>query len=234
MRKLFLIPARGGSKGLPRKNILPLAGRPMIHYTIDAAKGAMQDGDELCVSTEDDEIIQVVENYGIRVPFVRPLNLAADDSGSEEVIRHAVDWYKSHGQNFDLVVLLQVTSPLRNAQHVKEALALWSNEADMILSVKETKANPYYVLFEEDSSGFLKKSKESNLTRRQDCPIVYELNGAIYIYPTKYFQNRFNRRSLIKKYVMDEVSSIDIDSLLDFRFTDFILEQKKNTSDRNL
>ncbi len=94
MRKLFLVPTRGGSKGLPRKNIIPLVDRPMIYYTLDAALDSMEYGDELCVSTDDAEIIEVVENYGIKVPFVRPKELAEDTSGSEEVILHA-DWYKT-------------------------------------------------------------------------------------------------------------------------------------------
>ena len=224
MKKLFLIPARGGSKGLPRKNILPLAGRPMIHYTIDAAKGAMQEGDELCISTEDDEIIQVVENYGIDVPFSRPIELAADNSGSEEVIRHAIDWYKNRGHFFDLIVLLQVTSPLRNAQHVKEALALWNDEIDMVVSVKETAANPYYVLFEEDKEGFLQKSKTGNFIRRQDCPNVYEYNGAIYVYNIDKIQHtslsKFTRK---KKYLMDTHCSIDVDDELDFLLAQIVL-----------
>lgn len=224
MRKLFLIPARGGSKGLPRKNILPLSGRPMIYYTIDAAIGAMQEGDELCVSTENDEIIQVVENYGINVPFTRPIELAADDSGSEEVIRHAVDWYKCQGQFFDLIVLLQVTSPLRNAKHVEEALALWNDEIDMIVSVKETAANPYYVLFEEDKEGFLQKSKKGNFIRRQDCPKVYEYNGAIYIYNANDIQHTsLSKFTRIKKYVMDTNSSIDVDSEQDFLLAQIVL-----------
>lgn len=218
MKKLFLIPARGGSKGLPRKNILSLAGRPMIEYTLDATIGAMEEGDEVCVSTDDSEIIQVVENYGIKVPFVRPKELASDTAGSEEVIHHALDWYDEKGVDFDVVVLLQVTSPLRNANHIKEAIALWNDKIDMVVSVKETDANPYYVLFEENEEGFLEKSKKGNFTRRQDCPKVYEYNGAIYIFtPENIQKKRFNSFTKIQKFLMDNTSSLDVDDAIDFQ-----------------
>lgn len=218
MKKLFLIPARGGSKGLPRKNILPLAGRPMIYYTLDAAKGAMESGDELCVSTDDEEIIQVVKEYGVEVPFVRPAELASDTASSEAVIKHAIEWYKRRGKSFDVVVLLQVTSPLRNSNHINEALALWSNDVDMIVSVKETDSNPYYVLFEENEKGFLEKSKEGNFDRRQDCPKVYEYNGAIYIFGLdKFKESGFKSVSKIRKYVMNKRTSLDVDDATDFQ-----------------
>ena len=227
MRKLFLIPARGGSKGLPRKNVLPLAGRPMIEYTLDAAKGAMEEGDELCVSTDDSEIIQVVKDYGVEVPFVRPPELASDTAGSEEVIRHALDWYEREGFDFDLVALLQVTSPLRNAQHVREALALWSPEIDMVISVKETDSNPYYVLFEEDEKGFLLKSKGGNFTRRQDCPNVYELNGAIYlINAVRFRENALKELCRKRKYLMDKRTSLDVDDSIDFKLAESLITDK--------
>ena len=227
MRKLFLIPARGGSKGLPRKNVLPLAGRPMIEYTLDAAKGAMEDGDELCVSTDDSEIARVVKDYGVEVPFVRPEELASDTAGSEEVIRHALDWYKEKGLDFDLVVLLQVTSPLRNAEHVKEALELWSSDIDIVVSVKESDSNPYYVLFEEDEKGYLQKSKAGNFTRRQDCPKVYELNGAIYLIdPVRIQENFFKALTKKRKYLMDKRTSIDVDDSIDFKLAESLITDR--------
>lgn len=217
MKKLFLIPARGGSKGLPRKNILPLAGRPMIEYTLDAAIGAMEDGDELCVSTDDSEIIQVIENYGVKVPFVRPAELASDTAGSQEVIDHALCWYEDRGHSFDVVVLLQVTSPLRNASHIKEALLLYNDNLDLVTSVKITDSNPYYLLYEENNIGLLEKSKVGMYTRRQDCPIVYELTGAIYIINAGSIKkNTLTELKKIEKYVMSKLNSVDIDDDLDY------------------
>jgi N-acylneuraminate cytidylyltransferase len=226
MRKLFLIPARGGSKGLPRKNVLPLAGRPMIYYTLDAAKEAAETGDEICVSTDDLEIIGAVQNYGLEVPFVRPAELASDTASSQQVIEHAIQWYAQCGQEFDVIVLLQVTSPLRNGKHVKEALELWSPDLEMVVSVKETDSNPYYVLFEENEKGFLLRSKEGHFTRRQDCPVVYEFNGAIYIISLSAFiEKGFGGFTKIKKYVMDKRSSVDIDDAIDFQLVEILIKE---------
>ena len=225
MKKLFVIPARGGSKGLLRKNILPLFGKPMIEYTLDAATGAMTEGDELCVSTDDSEIARVVEDYGVKIPFKRPAELASDTAGSEEVVKHAIEWYTKQGQDFDVIVLLQVTSPLRNAQHLKEALALWSPEIDLVVSVKETGSNPYYVLFEEDESGFLHKSKKGEFARRQDCPKVYEYNGAIYVInATRFHECGFRGLTRRRKYLMNKRTSLDVDDAIDFELAGLLLK----------
>lgn len=214
---LFIIPARGGSKGLPRKNILPINGKPMICYTIDAARGVTNDSN-ICVSTDDLEIKQVVENYGLKVPFIRPEELATDIAGTREVLLHAIDFYQNtlHCQ-FSKICLLQPTSPLRTAQHIIEAYQLWSNDLDMVVSVKESKANPYFNLFEEQDNSFLKKSKEGNFTRRQDAPKVWEYNGAIYFINIESIRIKsFANLKRIRKYVMDNNSSIDIDDEIDY------------------
>ncbi|MDA3779275.1 MAG: acylneuraminate cytidylyltransferase family protein [Bacteroidales bacterium] len=226
---LFIIPARGGSKGLPRKNILPLAGKPMICYTIDAARGVTSD-ENICVSTDDAEIIQVVEDYGLKISFIRPTELATDIAGSREVILHAIDFYKNQlGTFYSKVCLLQPTSPLRTAQHIREAFELWNDDLDMVVSVKEANANPYYNLFEEDKNGFLKKSKDSDFTRRQDAPKVWEYNGAIYIISTDSIQSKpFSQFKRIDKYVMSETNSVDIDNKLDWFIAEKLLNQEIN------
>jgi len=217
MKPLIVIPARGGSKGVPGKNIKPLGGKPLIQYTIEAAQ-ALFDPNLICVSTDDSKIKSTVEDLGQPVPFLRPEYLATDTAGTYEVLLHALDFYADE-KNYeaDTLILLQPTSPFRTAQHLEEALSLYTEGLDLLVSVKETKANPYYLLFEEDAEGFLVKSKEANFTRRQDCPKVWELNGAIYIInvdalrkkPLHLLENR-------KKFLMDEVSSHDIDTMLDW------------------
>lgn len=226
MKKLILIPARGGSKGLPRKNIRLLAGKPMIYYTLDAATSVYEEGDEICVSTEDFEIIQKVNEYGLNVPFIRPEELSTDSASTENVIRHALDFYNSRGVFFDVVVLLQVTSPLRNSVDIKSALFNWDEKFDMIVSVKETDSNPYYVLYEEEPNGFLQKSKPAKYTRRQDCPVVYELNGAISIINCKSLQLCQSMMELrrVKKFVMEKLRSIDIDDEIDFFIAESLLK----------
>ncbi|HRZ75270.1 MAG TPA: acylneuraminate cytidylyltransferase family protein, partial [Flavobacterium sp.] len=176
MKPLVVIPARGGSKGIPGKNIKLLGGIPLIQYTLEAAK-ALFPKEIICVSTDDLEIKKCVEKLGFKVPFLRPSELATDSSGTYEVLLHAIEFYENNGYYPDTLILLQPTSPFRNSKHIEQAINLYTSEIDMVVSVKETKANPYYNLFEEDSGGFLKKSKEATFNRRQDCPAVWQYNG---------------------------------------------------------
>ena len=227
MKILVIIPARGGSKGIPHKNIKPLAGKPLIHYTIDVARQIVTDED-ICVSTDDSEIIQCVEEYGLKVPFVRPEELATDTAGTYEVLLHALNFYEQQGKQFDVVLLLQNTSPFRTANQVKEALALYQSDIDMVVSVKECSANPYYCVFEENQDGYLKICMgDGNITRRQDAPKVYEYNGAIYaINPQSLKQMPLNKFSRRIKYVMDEQSSLDLDTMNDWKMAELIASQK--------
>jgi len=226
MKILAIIPARGGSKGIPRKNIKPLAGKPLIYYTIDCARAICCD-DDICVSTDDDEIIQLVEDYGLKVPFKRPAELATDTAGTYEVLLHALDFYEQQGLRYDVVVLLQNTSPFRSANHLMEAIKLYTPDVDMVVSVKECAANPYYCVFEETQEGYLRICKgEGNIIRRQDAPKVYEYNGAIYVINTESLKHQhmhqFKKRI---KYVMDEKSSLDLDTLFDWVMAEMIIKE---------
>lgn len=226
---LFIIPARGGSKGLPRKNILPINGKPMICYTIEAVREVTSD-DNICVSTDASEIKHVVEDYGLKVPFLRPAELATDTAGTREVLLHAIDFYQNKlNQQFVKICLLQPTSPLRTAQHILEAHQLWNNNLDMVVAVKESKANPYFNLFEEQDNGFLKKSKEGNYIRRQDAPKVWEYNGAIYFINIQSLQVKpIAEFEKVKKYVMSEESSTDVDTSYDLNLIENLITNNKN------
>ena len=226
MKILVIIPARGGSKGIPHKNIKLLNDKPLIHYTIDVARGVVNDED-ICVSTDDPDIIKCVEDYGLKVPFVRPAELATDTAGTYEVLLHALDFYEKQGRHYDVVLLLQNTSPFRTAEHVKEALELYRKDIDMVVSVNKTKTNPYYNCFEEDQEGFLKKTLDStSFVRRQDAPITYEYNGAIYVINPEQMKKmplgKFTRRV---KYVMDDLHSVDLDNMIDWKFAEFIQKE---------
>ena len=228
MKILVIIPARGGSKGIPHKNIKPLGGKPLIYYTIDVARQIVSDED-ICVSTDDAEIITCVEDYGLKVPFVRPAELATDTAGTYEVLLHALNFYEKQGKKYDIVLLLQNTSPFRTAEQVKEAIALYRPELDMVVSVKECAANPYYCVFEENSDGYLNICKgEGNITRRQDAPKVYEYNGAIYVINPDSLKviplNKFTHRM---KYVMDSQSSLDLDTMADWQLAEYIINQNE-------
>ena len=227
MNILVIIPARGGSKGIPGKNIKLLGGKPLIYYAIDVAR-AIVDDTHICVSTDDDQIIRVVEQYGLSVPFIRPTELATDTAGSYGVLLHALSFYESKGEHFDAVVLLQVTSPFRTVNHVREALNLYNKVLDMVVSVKETDSNPYYLCFEEDTEGMLHISKgDGHYTRRQDCPPVYEYNGAIYIINPERMKamplNKFKKRV---KYVMDREHSVDLDTMMDWMIAEYMITNK--------
>lgn len=223
MRTLVIIPARGGSKGIPRKNIKPFDGKPLIYYAIDCARAICSD-DDICVSTDDDEIIQVVEDYGLKVPFKRPEELATDTAGTYEVLLHALDFYEQKGVHYDVVVLLQNTSPFRTPEQVKEALSLYRDDVDMVVSVKECAANPYYCVFEENKEGFLHICKgDGNIFRRQDAPKVYEYNGAIYVMNAKVLKTTHMHKMQKRiKYVMDDLSSFDLDTMWDWKMAEMI------------
>lgn len=222
-----MIPARGGSKGLLRKNVKLLNGKPLIQYTIEAARQIFPD-DVICVSTDDPEIRAVAENVGLNVPFLRPAHLATDTSSTNDVLLHAVDFYENAGYQADTLVLLQPTSPFRSGDHILEALKLFDDTCEMLVSVKETKSNPYYVLREENEGGWLVKSKQGNFIRRQDCPKVYELNGAIYILHINALKSApLQDLTKVRKYEMDEISSLDIDDWIDFSVAELLLNQKK-------
>lgn len=225
MKPLIIIPARGGSKGLPGKNIKKLNGVPLIHYTINAARELFSD-ERIFVSTDTPEICDCAERTGLEVPFLRPEELATDTAGSYEVIMHALQSFSERGLEIDTVILLQPTSPLRTSEHLNKAIQAYSDTLDMLVSVKETDANPYYVLKEENQSGFLESSKVGNFTRRQDCPSVYELNGAIYIINRESIENKkITDFTKVKKYVMDKKSSVDIDDLIDFKLAELLIRE---------
>lgn len=226
---LYVIPARGGSKGIPGKNIKPLAGRPLISYTIDVAKQLASDISDICLSTDDQRIIDVAEAEGLHVPFVRPASLATDSCGTYEVLIHALDFYESIGRRYDTLVLLQPTSPLRTVDDVRGALSLYTPDIDMVVSVKEASTNPYYNAYEEDSDGFLRISKGEGLyTRRQDAPKVWEYNGAVYVINVSSLRKmrlgEFRRR---RCYVMPASRSLDLDTPLDWLVVETLIKGKQ-------
>ena len=226
MNSLVIIPARAGSKGLKNKNSLKLNGKPLILHTVDEARKVFSDS-EIYVSPDSAKIKNIVESSGLNFPFIRPSELATDFSSTMDVILHSLNHYlTTNKRKPDKIILLQPTSPLRSSKHIKEALNLFHNGLDLLVSVKETDSNPYYTLFEENDLGYLFKLKSSNSTRRQDCNKVYEFNGAIYIYNTDSILSKsFNEFNKIVKYKMCKYSSIDIDDKIDFLLAEILLKQ---------
>lgn len=187
MKILGLIPARGGSKGVPRKNIKFLRSKPLLQYTSEVAL-ASDFIDTLMLSSDDDEIIEVAKDLGIEVPFKRPINLAADSSPTLPVIQHALTYYKSIGKNFDAVCLLQTTSPFRTVEFLDKAIEKFIREkTDSLISVQEVphEYNPHWTFEENDNGHLLIATGEKEIiSRRQELPKAYHRDGSIYITKT--------------------------------------------------
>lgn len=227
MKYLVVIPARGGSKGIPHKNIKPLCGKPLIYYSIDVARQFTTD-ENICVTTDDAEIISVVEQHGLKVPFVRPAELATDTCGSNEVIQHAYQFFADKDILYDAIVLLQPTSPFRKVEFIKEAVALYDDSIDMVTSVRPAACNPYYDGFEENEDGLLQISKgDGTIARRQEAPKVWQQNGSIYVInPKSLIEKGMGGFTMIKKYAMPEAYSVDLDTMMDWKMAEMMLSEK--------
>lgn len=221
---LFVIPARGGSKGIPYKNIKDFCGRPLITYTIDIARKFTSD-QHICVSTDDQKIVDVVEDYGLKIPFIRPIELATDTATTNDVLLHAINFYEQQNVFYEKIVLLQPTSPLRAEKHVQEALQLYNHSIDMVVSVCNT--NMPSVLCEDNEDGFLELLLNKDGSRRQDVKAMYEYNGAIYVINVSSLKkssiHKLRRRV---KYIMPIENSLDIDTPLDWIIAEAIYKHK--------
>ena len=229
MKPLYIIPARGGSKGIPRKNIKELCGRPLIAYTVDAAIEARKRlGGHILLSTDDAETADIVRGLGIEVGYMRPAELAGDTSGSREVMLHAMDWAESQGIEYDCVVLLQPTSPFRTAADIVACTQLLEPGIDMAVSVCEAADNPYFNIFETDAEGYLHISKgDGKLTRRQDAPKAWVYNGAVYaINPASLRAMPMGMFGHRVPSVMPRKRSIDIDGPADWLAAETIMSRQ--------
>lgn len=237
-KKIFIIPARKGSKGLPGKNVKILGNKPLISYSIEFAKLVCTEDDTICVTTDDKEVIKIANELGVSTPFLRPDDLSSDSANTYQVINHAIEFYNSLGKTFDTIVLLQPTSPFRLMIDFVEIEKLYfSKKPDMVVSVKISKESPYFTLFKEDTNGLLNKfidDKLSNYRQRQDCPPVYTYNGSIYMVNCKSFLERGNFDFEHKlKYVMPDSRSIDIDNQADWVLTEYYLKVNNENSTSN-
>lgn len=212
-----IIPARGGSKGLPGKNIRDLAGKPLIAYSIEAAKKCSMISD-VFVTTDDKDISAASGKYGAQI-IDRPAQLATDNSSTYDAVRHALDHLKSNGKTYDYFVLLQPTSPLRNETHIQKCLEqFFSSGAGCAISVCEAEHSPYKA-FKLNEKTLVPFVDEKFLDMpRQDLPPVYRQNGAIYVMKCSDFINKTRNFYLAPAmaYIMPAEHSIDIDTSEDF------------------
>lgn len=202
---LALITARGGSKGIPKKNVVDLGGKPLLAWTIEAAKKNTHI-DRLVLSSDDPEIIRVAKQFGCEVPFVRPAELALDNTPSMDVILHALD---SLDTRYDYLLLLQPTSPFRTAAHIQSAIDyLAKTNADSIVSISRMKKGPELIFYVE-ADGSLKPVVEGeHATRRQDSKPVFAYNGAIYLSSIPYLRR-------VKSYKTPETRGIELSNFID-------------------
>lgn len=224
---LAVIPARAGSKGIEGKNIRSLGGKPLIAWTIEAARASKQVSRTI-VSTDSHEIAETARRFGAEIPFLRPADLAQDDTPGVEPPLHALKWFHENEKYVpDLLLLLQPTSPLRTTQDIDDAVTLLGKkDADSVISVTPSPCHPYWMKCLDRGgrlTDFIKLNK--SVTRRQDLPAVYILNGAIYLIRRNVFlQRRDWYTDKTYAFVMPRERSFDIDGEWDLRLVEKILD----------
>lgn len=224
---LTVIPARGGSKRIAKKNLILLNNKPLIFYTISAALSSSHCNNTI-VSTEDVSIAEYARSQGVNVPFLRPDLLAEDNSSQVDVLNNALEWSYDNNELIDAVILLQPTSPFRTYQHIEEAVELFEkSNADTLTSVCPAREHPYYMW--EKKGDELKPffSIEHQTVIRQDLPSVFAENGAIYIIKSLLIESKQFYGERIIPYVMDFHCSIDIDTYDDLEFAEFLIKEGK-------
>lgn len=232
---LITVCARGGSKGIPGKNIKPIAGKPLINYSLDVAKSlAEKHNAKIAVSTDDIAIKKAAEDCGIKTDYVRPDFLATDSAGKIDTIRDLLFYEESLVDfKYDYVLDLDVTSPLRTLKDLEQAFEILTNnkEALNLFSVNPAARNPYFNMVEVKENGFyslVKTNPDGSIMTRQSAPKVYDMNASFYWYRRAFFDSGINisitDKSLI--YEMDHIC-FDLDHPVDFTFMEFLLENDK-------
>jgi CMP-N-acetylneuraminic acid synthetase len=227
MKYIVLICARGGSKGLPGKNTKPLNGVPLIGWSINIAK-QINRASRIIVSTDSEEIAKVALEYGAEVPFMRPKELAQDSTPEWLVWRHAVDYIeKNKSESVDAIVVLPVTAPLRSSEDINACVDLFEGKkVDSVITVSEARRNPYFnMTVNNNDYASLVISPESNITRRQDAPEVFDMTTVAYVVSTNFVKNHNGIfEGKVKSVIIPRERAIDIDDLMDFKIAELMLK----------
>ena len=228
---IAIIPARGGSKGVPKKNIYLIGGKPLIYYTIAEALKS-KELDKVVVSTDDEEIARISKNLGAEVPFLRPKELAQDDTSTKEALKNLLpELEKFYKIKIDQYVLLEPTSPLRQVSHIDEAIRVFYSVAekyDSVLGLSEAKCSPYHMNKITPQNEVVQLLTDfPQETKRQDFPKVYMSNGAIYVVKSA---NILNKNSILGQkiypYIMPEEFSFEVDTLIDVKIVECLLREQ--------
>lgn len=227
MRVLGVIPARGGSRGIPRKNIRLLCGKPLLQYTADVALIARRLS-RVILSTEDKEIADLGTKCGLDAPFLRPAELARDETPTLPVLQHAVAWLEERGEIYDAICLLQPTNPLRRAEEIDGCIELLEQTgADSVVTVLPVppEYNPHWVYFEKDMMLYLSTGEASPIPRRQDLPAAFHRSGSVYVMRRAVLMDQnslFGRR--LAGYRVDPAESVNIDTPADWQRAEQLLQ----------
>lgn len=228
---LISICARGGSKGIPGKNIKPLNGKPLIAYSIETAQRFSKlHNVDIGFSTDSTEIKKMAEQFGVKTNYVRPSELATDEAGKVSVMKDLLLYHeKLNAVTYDFIIDLDVTSPLRTVDDLKRALSLLieNKKAVNLFSVSKAHRNPYFNMVEEQPDGFYNLVKQGNFKTRQSAPKVYDLNASFYIFKRPFFDKYSS--GITPESIIYDVPHIcfDLDHPLDFEFLEFLLKSKK-------
>ena len=228
MKYVALICARAGSKGLPDKNILPLAGIPLIGWAINAAKNLNQISN-IIVSTDSEKISKVAEEFGAEVPFVRPKKLSGDKSSEWLVWRHAIEYLEAQNIFFDGLVVIPTTAPLRSVEDINRCIEKFEEgESDIVITITEANRNPYFNMVNLDSNGntSLLIQNESKFIRRQDSPEVFDVTTVAYVVKPKFVkQNEGIFDGRVKSVIIPKERAVDIDNKFDFEFAEYLVSK---------
>lgn len=231
MKILAIIPARGGSKGVPNKNIKLLNGKPLLEYTAEIAVQSKLLS-EVMVSTEDEKIAAVAKSMGVKIPFERPIELAQDNTPTLDVIIHTLEWYQKNNCLFDAVCLLQPTSPFRTLEFLNKAIEKFiASGCDSLVSVQKVphEYNPHWT-FEVNEEGHLKiATGETNIiTRRQELPMAYHRDGSIYLTKTKMLLEAHSLYGKTTAFIeSDPEGYVNIDTMEDWKKAEEMIQNKK-------
>jgi CMP-N,N'-diacetyllegionaminic acid synthase len=224
---IISICARGGSVGVPGKNIRLLMGKPLIAWTIEQALSSKV-ADRVIVSTDSVEIAEVARAFGAETPFLRPDELATSSAGKLPVLMHLVEWCESQGNKVEKLIDLDPTSPLREVRDIKACVDLLNDSTDVVITGYESDKNPYFNMVEQKSSGYYERVcvPSSEVVSRQSAPKVYAMNASIYVWWRSALMPSLWKSPRIALYSMPRERSIDIDHPIDFELVELMMQRK--------
>jgi len=225
--KVISICARGGSQGVPGKNIRTLAGKPLIAWTIEQARASAV-ADRIIVSTDSEEIAQVARGFGAEVPFLRPAHLATAEAAKLPVIQHLVEWVEGESGPVQTVIDLDPTSPLRDVSDIQACVAQLRDDADLVITAYESDKNPYFNMVERKPDGWYGRvcTPDAEVFGRQSAPKVFAMNASIYVWRRSALTASLWSSPRVRLYVMPRERSIDIDHPVDFELVELLMKRK--------